>query len=72
MGSNKRAIVESRNDGDPINPNVRSFYNSLDGRYEMAEDINLSNNEDFIVQGVRTDDFDLDMNKIIEFLLVEG
>ncbi|MBA6336717.1 HD-GYP domain-containing protein [Colwellia sp. BRX8-7] len=72
LSSNKLAIVESRNDGDPINPNVRSFYNSLDGRYVMAEDINLSDNEDFIVRGVRADDFDLDMNKIIEFLLMEG
>jgi HD-GYP domain-containing protein (c-di-GMP phosphodiesterase class II) len=72
LSSNKLAIVESRNDGDPINPNVRSFYNSLDGRYVMAEDINLSDNEDFIIRGVRADDFDLDMNKIIEFLLMEG
>ena len=72
LSSNKLAIVESRNDGDPINPNVRSFYNSLDGRYVMAEDINLSDNEDFIVRGVRADDFALDMNKIIEFLLMEG
>jgi HD-GYP domain-containing protein (c-di-GMP phosphodiesterase class II) len=72
LSSSKLAIVESRNDGDPINPNVRSFYNSLDGRYVMAEDINLSDNEDFIIRGVRADDFDLDMNKIIEFLLMEG
>ncbi|MBA6253065.1 HD-GYP domain-containing protein [Colwellia sp. MB3u-55] len=72
LSSNKLAIVESRNDGDPINPNVRSFYNSLDGRYVMAEDINLSDNEDFIIRGVRADDFDLDMNKIIEFILMEG
>jgi HD-GYP domain-containing protein (c-di-GMP phosphodiesterase class II) len=72
LGSNKLAIVESRNDSDPTNPKVRSFYNSEHGRYVMAEDIDLANNEDFIVKGVRADDFDLDMNKIIEFLLMEG
>jgi HD-GYP domain-containing protein (c-di-GMP phosphodiesterase class II) len=72
LSSNKLAIVESRNDGDPTNPNVRSFYNALDGQYVMAEDIDLSSDKDFIVKGVRADDFDLDMNKIIEFLLTEG
>ncbi|NQZ21641.1 MAG: HD-GYP domain-containing protein [Colwellia sp.] len=72
LGSNKLAIVESRNDGDPTNPKVRSFYNAEHGRYVMAEDIDLANNDDFIVKGVRADDFDLDMNKIIEFLLMEG
>lgn len=72
LGSNKLAIVESRNDGDPTNPKVRSFYNPTHGRYVMTEDIDLSNHKDFIVKGVRADDFDLDMNKIIEFLLMEG
>jgi HD-GYP domain-containing protein (c-di-GMP phosphodiesterase class II) len=72
LSSNKLAIVESRNDGDPTNPKVRSFYNAQDGRYVMTEDIDLASDEDFIVKGVRADDFDLDMNKIIEFLLMEG
>lgn len=72
LSSNKLAIVESRNDGDPTNPKVRSFYNAVDGQYVMAEDIDLSSDKDFIVKGVRADDFDLDMNKIIEFLLMEG
>lgn len=72
LSSNKLAIVESRNDGDPTNPKVRSFYNAVDGQYVMAEDIDLSSDNDFIVKGVRADDFDLDMNKIIEFLLMEG
>jgi len=72
LSSNKLAIVESRNDGDPTNPKVRSFYNAQDSRYVMTEDIDLSSDDDFIVKGVRADDFDLDMNKIIEFLLMEG
>lgn len=72
LGSKKLAIVESGNQGDPIRPKVRSFYNVNDHRYVMTEDIDLSNTEDFIVKGVRADDFDLDMNKIVEFLLMQG
>ncbi|MDG1752261.1 MAG: HD-GYP domain-containing protein [Thalassotalea sp.] len=72
LNSNKVAIVEQRNLEDPTNPKVRSFYNSKQHNYVMTEDIDLANNNDFIVKGVRADDFDLDMNKIIEFLLMEG
>ena len=72
LNSSKLAIVESRNQQDPIRPKVRSFYSAEMHRYVMTEDIDLSASEDFIVKGVRADDFDLDMNKIIEFLLMEG
>mgnify|MGYP000283008810 CR=1 FL=1 len=72
LHSNKIAIVEQRNLDDPTNPKVRSFYNSKQHNYVMTEDIDLAKNNDFIVKGVRADDFDLDMNKIIEFLLMEG
>ncbi|MCO4799020.1 MAG: HD-GYP domain-containing protein [Colwelliaceae bacterium] len=72
LNSNKVAIVEQRNHNDPTNPKVRSFYNASHNHYEMAEDIDLAKDKDFIVKGVRADDFDLDMNKIIEFLLMEG
>ena len=72
LNSNKVAIVEQRNLEDPTNPKVRSFYNSKQHNYVMTEDIDLAKHNDFIVKGVRADDFDLDMNKIIEFLLMEG
>jgi len=72
LSSNKLAIVESKNEGDPTNPTVRSFYSADKHCYENSEEIDLSKKEDFIVKGVRADDFDLDMNKIIEFLLMEG
>ena len=72
LNSSKLAIVESRNQQDPIRPKVRSFYSAEMHRYVMTEDIDLSDSEDFIVKGVRADDFDLDMNRIIEFLLMEG
>ena len=72
LNSNKLAIVEQRNIEDPTNPKVRSFYNAKQNNYVMTEDIDLAKNKDFIVKGVRADDFNLDMNKIIEFLLMEG
>jgi putative nucleotidyltransferase with HDIG domain len=72
LGSKKLAIVEGRNYDDPIRPKVRSFYSVDDHRYVMTQDIDLSKTEDFIVKGVRADEFDLDMNKIVEFLLMQG
>ena len=72
LGSNKIAIVEQKNQDDPIRPKVRSFYSTDENEYVIAEDIDLADTEDFIVKGVRADDFDLDMNKIVEFLLMQG
>jgi len=72
LNSQRLAIVDGRNQEDPISPKVRSFYNVEHHHYMMTEDIDLAVNDDFIVKGVRADDFNLDMNKIVEFLLMEG
>lgn len=72
LNSHKLAIVESRNHQSPISPKVRSFYHIDHGHYVMTEDIDLSNNDDFIIKGVRAAEFKLDMNKIVEFLLMQG
>ncbi|WDE10972.1 HD-GYP domain-containing protein [Thalassomonas haliotis] len=72
LNSHRLAIVDGRNLEDPIRPKVRSFYNVEHHHYMMTEDIDLAVNEDFIIKGVRADDFNLDMNKIVEFLLMEG
>lgn len=72
LGSNKLAIVEGRNEDDPANPVVRSFYNPQEKCYEESIGIDLSTNDDFIEKGVRADEFDLDMAQIMEFLLLEG
>lgn len=72
LGSNKLALVESKNADDPLNPVVRSFYNAEESKYTSSEGINLSEHDDFIVKGVKPDDFNLDMDKIIEFILMEG
>jgi len=72
LNSNKVAIVEARNPDDPISPKVRSFYSVKNGHYLNTQDIDLSDSDDFIVKNVRADDFDLDMNKIVEFLIMQG
>ncbi|MCJ8318962.1 MAG: HD-GYP domain-containing protein [Colwellia sp.] len=72
LNSKKLAIVEQRNDGDITNPKVRSFYSVKLNHFLNTQDIDLTDTEDFIVKGVRAEDFDLDMNKIIEMLLMQG
>ena len=72
LNSHRLAIVEERNNGDPIRPKVRAFYNVDHRRYTMTEDLDLSDEKDYIVKGVRADEFDLDMNKIVEFLMMQG
>lgn len=72
LNSHHLAIVESRNHDDPTNPKVRCFYNIQKKRYILAKDIDLAKEADFIIRNVKADDFDLNMNSIIEFLLMEG
>ena len=72
LNSRKLAVVEQRNTEDPTNPTVRSFYSVKLRHYLNTQDIDLSKSDDFIVKGVRADDFDLDMKTITEMLLMEG
>jgi len=72
LGSNRLAIVEQRNENDPIKPKVRAFYNMDNRRYTVTEDIDLSQSEDNIVKSAKADEFDLDMNRIVEFLMMQG
>lgn len=72
LESNKLAIVEQRNNNDPINPKVRSFYSVKHKHFVNTHNIDLSKSDDKIIKAVRADDFDLDMNKITEMLLAEG
>ena len=72
LSSNKLAIVEQRNKQDPTRPAVRSFYSVKHKHFVQTKDIDLSKSEDFIEKAVRADDFDLDMNKITEMLLMAG
>ncbi|ABE55679.1 metal dependent phosphohydrolase [Shewanella denitrificans OS217] len=73
LDSNRLAIVESHNIADPIRPNVRPFYRLDPKLFEKGLDVDLSSAADEqIVKCVRADDFELDMQQIIEFLAQEA
>jgi len=72
LASNKLAMIEERNEKNPTKPKVRSFYSVTVNEFVDTEDINLEETEDFIKKGVCADEFDLDMNKIIEMLMMDG
>ncbi|WP_338027128.1 hypothetical protein [Colwellia maritima] len=72
LKSKKLAVVEQRNNNNPTNPKVRSFYSVKLNQYLNTHDIDLATTEDYIVKSVKAEEFDLDMNKIIEMLLMEG
>ena len=72
LESKKLALVKERNNGDPTNPKVHSFYSVKLNHFLNKQSIDLSECDDFIVKGVRAEEFDLDMNQILELLLMEG
>lgn len=73
LESNRLAIVESHNVDDPIHPKVKPFYILDPMHFEVGSDIDLADqSDDLIVKCVRADDFDLDMDQIIEYLSHEG
>ncbi|NRD74559.1 HD-GYP domain-containing protein [Shewanella sp. VB17] len=73
LDSDRLAIVESHNVQDPIRPKVKVFYHLKPNHFEMTEYIDLSAMQtEHIVKCVRADDFDLNMEQIIEFLAREG
>ncbi len=73
LSSNQLAVVESRNSEDPIRPKVKAFYSVSQENFLESREVDLSNNQqEHIEKGVRADDFDLDMNNILEFLILEG
>lgn len=73
LTSNKLAIVEKVNHEQPIKPIVRAFFSLSQNTFIETKDIDLAEDENQqIAQGVRADEFDLDMNKITEFLMMQG
>lgn len=73
LNSNKLALVEKSNHQSPTKPLVKSFFSINQNVFVKSKEIDLSHEKDVrIEQGVRADDFNLDMKKITEFLLMEG
>ena len=73
LSSNQLAVVESKNAKDPIRPKVKAFYSVKQGHFLESKHIDLSEtSQNNIEKGVRAEDFNLDMNKILEFILMES
>jgi len=72
LHSNRLAIVEGYNQADPTRPKVNSFYSLDKLDFEHSNQIDLSMVDDEIAQSVRADDFDLDMEEIMRFLISEA
>ncbi|MBV1911167.1 MAG: HD-GYP domain-containing protein [Kangiellaceae bacterium] len=73
LDSEHLAVVESRNSDDPIRPKVKVFYSTSQEHFLKAKNIDLALDEQkHIEKGVRAEDFNLDMKKVLEFILLEG
>ena len=72
LNSKKLAMIEERNDSNPVKPKVRCFYNVTANDFIDAEDIDLTQTKDTIEKGVCAEEFNLDMNKIVEMLMMDG
>jgi len=72
LNSKKLAMIEERNDSNPVKPKVRSFYCVTADGFIDAEEIDLTQAEDAIEKGVCAEEFNLDMNKIVEMLMMDG
>lgn len=73
LKSDKLAIVDAGNAESPTKPNVKAFYNLKENHYIPTEEIDLENNkEEVISQGVRADDFNLNMHEIMDFLVIQS
>ncbi|MCF6194024.1 MAG: HD-GYP domain-containing protein [Kangiellaceae bacterium] len=73
LSSNQLAVVEERNAKDPIRPKVKTFYSVSQNHFVGSKEIDLSDDSnEQIEKGVRANEFNLDMNKILEFLIMDG
>ena len=72
LKSNKLALVKARNDASPTKPQVDSFYSVKQKHFVDKQEVDLSVSDDCIVKGVSAEEFDLDMQQIIDMLLTEG
>lgn len=73
LTSNRLAIVDTRNPDLPTKPKVKAFFSLRQNTFIETREIDLAQaTTEQIVKGVRADDFNLDMNKISEFLSSQG
>ena len=73
LSTERLAIVESRNPEQPTKPHVKSFFSLTQNTFTETRKIDLSHSaEEQIEKGVCADEFDLDMQTISEYLMLEA
>ena len=73
LRSKRLAIVERRNEDSPTKPLVTAFFNLGRNAFTETRKIDLSKNpNESIEKAVRATDFGLNMEKVSEFLMMQG
>ncbi|WP_196138246.1 HD-GYP domain-containing protein [Aliikangiella sp. G2MR2-5] len=73
LRSNRLAMVEKRNEEVPTKPVVKCFFNLTQNAFTEIRSIDLAQQpNEKIEKAVRANDFDLDIGKISEFLMMQG
>lgn len=66
LNSNKLAIVSQRNVDQPLNPIVMIFYSMQTQLHTDIVRLNLSQSEDYILTGVRPEEFSMNLDKFFK------
>jgi len=72
LNSHKLAYVQERNEEKPTHPTVKSFYSIQLSKFETTQEIHLATSDDYIIKGVTAEEFQLDMNKIVKLIMLQG
>jgi HD-GYP domain-containing protein (c-di-GMP phosphodiesterase class II) len=66
LSSQKLAIVSQRNDKQPLNPIVMIFYSMQTQLHTEIVRVDLSQSEDYILTGVRPEEFSMNLDKFFK------
>ena len=70
LKSGKLAIVSQQNPLSTMSPIVMTFYSVPSQQYDDITRLDLSDNDDEIVSGVRPDDFNVNLSNFFQDVLV--
>ncbi|MFT6087841.1 MAG: hypothetical protein ACJA11_003107, partial [Glaciecola sp.] len=68
--SQKLAIVSQRNDKQPLNPIVMIFYSMQTQLHTEIVRVDLSQSEDYILTGVRPEEFSMNLDKFFKSIFL--
>jgi HD-GYP domain-containing protein (c-di-GMP phosphodiesterase class II) len=70
LSSQKLAIVSQRNDKQPLNPIVMIFYSMQTQLHTEIVRVDLSQSEDYILTGVRPEEFSMNLDKFFKSIFL--